>query len=273
MSPGSALPHGIGKIIFSNLISGLPGSSSGRFFSYRVKLDMWVCLISGQLKNMQRTRGPTDMTLSSWSRICICHLQKCQCFNRGQVSQEKRECVHWIWQKDRKVSFKRVQTKEYEWEQGDNSENVCVSFVLYLASSHLTRPYGYIHNRSKVWYKDLLNVLKRGLICSPRLSLFSYLKTEIFWILLLDSCFSLDSNAFFVLFTFKQVPFNHGFDTAAYRNSPRQGSHKIWTSLHLQTLTNGIELCVLTRVISCRKAVRHQDEWHWNIVVGIGTHR
>ncbi len=157
---------------------------------------MWVCLISGQLKNMQRTRGPTDMTLSSWSRICICHLQKCQCFNRGQVSQEKRECVHWIWQKDRKVSFKRVQTKEYEWEQGDNSENVCVSFVLYLASSHLTRPYEYINNRSKVLYKDLLNMLKRGLICSPRLHLFSYLKTEIFWILLLDSCFSLDSNAF-----------------------------------------------------------------------------
>ncbi len=74
-----------------------------------------------------------------------------------------------------------------ECRQKNMSENkeiivkhVCVSFVLYLAASHLTRPYEYINNRSKVWYKDSLIVLKRGLICSPRLHLFSYLKMEIF---------------------------------------------------------------------------------------------
>ncbi len=50
-----------------------------------------------------------------------------------------------------------------ECRQRNMSENkeiivkhVCVSFILYFASSHLTRPYGYINYRSKVWYKECL---------------------------------------------------------------------------------------------------------------------
>lgn len=69
------------KEILSNPFSALSASSSGFLFSKSLS-DL------RSAKIMPRTTGPADVTLAFWPRISIGHLQKCQCFNQGQESQE-----------------------------------------------------------------------------------------------------------------------------------------------------------------------------------------
>lgn len=98
VSPDTALPHGIGEMnSFKSFFFFFPLDSQGAspvfLFPHKVNVNVIFFLISGQLKNMQSAIGPADVTLTSWSRISICHLQKCQCFNRGQESRgRKKQC-------------------------------------------------------------------------------------------------------------------------------------------------------------------------------------
>lgn len=185
MSPGSALPHGICKMnSFKSLLWTPRELLWFSFFPTGWNLTCESVWSQVSLKTCKEPEDPqTWPSLPALESVSATYrnvnvLIKAKCLR-------KRESVFNEYDKRKERCLSK------ECRQRNMSENkeiiekhVCVSFILYLASSHLTRPYGYINYRSKVWYKDFLNVLERGQICSPRLRLFIYLKTVIFWILL-----------------------------------------------------------------------------------------